>query len=212
VTDDRPASPPGVAARRWPLFIGLALGIVVVDQVAKALVTRALAPGESVSIVGDLLRIVFGQNTGALFGLFKDNAAMFGLVSLLVVGLIVAYHARAAASLYLTVTLGFLLGGAIGNMIDRLRIGYVVDFVDVGIGRTRFYTFNVADSAISLAILLLLIAALRPSLIEGAAASGGSAGPARRTGAAGDPGATPDGDWDDDAAVPLDPPVGGPPR
>jgi hypothetical protein len=64
------------------------------------------------------------------------------------------------------VTLGLLLGGAIGNMLDRLRLGYVVDFVDAGLGATRFYTFNVADSAISVAILLLLVAAFRPSLVE----------------------------------------------
>jgi signal peptidase II len=110
---------------------------------------------------------VFGQNTGALFGLFKDNAVMFGIVSIVVIGLIVAYHGRSAASLYLTITLGLLLGGAIGNMLDRLRLGYVVDFVDVGLGTLRFYTFNVADSAISLSILLLLVAAIRPSLVDG---------------------------------------------
>ncbi len=142
------------ARRRWAVFAVLGLAVVVADQAAKALVTRSLAPGQSVDVVGDLVRIVFGQNSGALFGLFKDNAAMFGVVSIVVIGLIVAYHARSAASLYLTVTLGLLLGGAIGNMVDRLRLGYVVDFVDVGIGPTRFYTFNVADSAISLAILL----------------------------------------------------------
>lgn len=159
------AAPP--ARRRWLLFVGLAVAIVIADQVAKAVVTRNLAPGQSVDVLGDLVRIVFGQNSGALFGLFKDNAAMFGLVSIVVVGLIVAYHARSAASPYLTVTLGLLLGGAIGNMIDRLRLGYVVDFVDVGIGPTRFYTFNVADSAISLAILLLFAAAVRPSLVDG---------------------------------------------
>lgn len=159
------AAPP--ARRRWLLFVGLAVAVVIADQVAKALVTRNLAPGQSVDVLGDLVRIVFGQNSGALFGLFKDNAAMFGLVSIVVVGLIVAYHARSAASPYLTVTLGLLLGGAIGNMIDRLRLGYVVDFVDVGIGPTRFYTFNVADSAISLAILLLFVAAVRPSLVDG---------------------------------------------
>jgi lipoprotein signal peptidase len=92
---------------------------------------------------------------------------MFGLVSIVVIGLIVTYHARAAGTLYLTVTLGLLLGGAIGNMIDRLRLGYVVDFVDVGLGGLRFYTFNVADSAISLSILLLFIAAIRPALVDG---------------------------------------------
>jgi signal peptidase II len=166
------AGRPAVAAtnrRRWPLFLGLAAAIVGADQATKLLVTGALAPGQSVDVIGETLRIVFGQNSGALFGLFKDNAAMFGLVSLVVVGLIVAYHARAAGTLYLTVTLGLLLGGAIGNMLDRLRLGYVVDFVDVGIGSIRFYTFNVADSAISLAILLLFIGAIRPSLVEGRA-------------------------------------------
>jgi signal peptidase II len=155
------------SGRRWPLFLGLAATIVVVDQLAKAVVTSRLAPGESVEVVGNLVRIVFGQNTGALFGLFKDNAVMFGIVSLIVIGLIVAYHWRAAPTLYLTITLGLLLGGAIGNMVDRLRLGYVVDFVDVGLGNVRFYTFNVADSAISLSILLLLVAALVPSLVEG---------------------------------------------
>ena len=162
------------ARRGWALFAVLAVAVVVADQAAKALVTRSLAPGQSVDVVGDLVRIVFGQNSGALFGLFKDNALMFGVVSIAVVALIVAYHARSASSLYLTVTLGLLLGGAIGNMIDRLRLGYVVDFVDVGIGPTRFYTFNVADSAISLAILLLFVAALRPSLVDGGSRTGGA--------------------------------------
>ncbi|HEY8800889.1 MAG TPA: signal peptidase II, partial [Candidatus Limnocylindrales bacterium] len=150
----------------WPLFLALAAAIVVVDQATKALVTGALQPGESRPIIDDLLRIVFSQNSGALFGLFKDNAAMFGVVSLGVIGLIVAYHSRSGGSSYMTVTLGLLLGGAVGNMLDRLRLGYVVDFVDGGIGGVRWYTFNVADAAISVAIILLFLAALRPSLAE----------------------------------------------
>jgi signal peptidase II len=153
--------------RRWPLFVALAATVVVADQLAKAVVTSRLAPGESVDVVGQYLRIVFGQNSGALFGLFKDNALAFGIVSIVVIALIVAYHGRSAPSLYLTVTLGLLLGGAIGNMVDRLRLGYVVDFVDAGIGTLRFYTFIVADSAISLSIVLLVVAALVPSLVEG---------------------------------------------
>ena len=181
------------ARRRWGLFLALALAVVVVDQVAKTVVTARLAPGQSVDVIGDLVRVVFGQNSGALFGLFKANAAMFGVVSLIVVGLIVTYHARSAASLYATVTLGLLLGGAIGNMVDRLRLGFVVDFVDVGVGSTRFYTFNIADSAISLAILLLFVAALQPSLIDGRSAS-----PATAT-----PGHAADDDFDVDDAGPA---------
>ena len=151
---------------RWAAFLALAAAIVIADQVTKSIVTSSLRPGESKPILGDLLRIVFSQNSGALFGLFKDNAAMFGIVSLGVIALIVLYHSRAGNSPYMTITLGLLLGGAIGNMIDRLRLGYVVDFVDGGIGNVRWYTFNVADAAISLSILLLFAAALRPSLAE----------------------------------------------
>src|SRR4029077_2467673 len=94
----------------------------------------------------------------------------FAMVSLVVVGLIVAYHARSGRSTYLSVTLGLLLGGALGNLIDRVRLGYVVDFVDAGIGNLRWYTFNVADAAISFAILLLLAASLWPSLARRAGA------------------------------------------
>ena len=151
---------------RWAVFFALAAAVVVADQVTKAIVTGALRPGEARPILDDVLRIVFSQNSGALFGLFKDNAAMFGVVSLGVIGLIVFYHGRAGGSSYMTITLGLLLGGAIGNMLDRLRLGYVVDFVDGGFGNVRWYTFNVADAAISLSIVLLFAVALRPSLAE----------------------------------------------
>ena len=68
------------------------------------------------------------------------------------IGLIVVYEWREGTrSWLLTLALGLLLGGAIGNFIDRLRFGYVIDFVDMGIGDSRFYTFNVADAAISIA-------------------------------------------------------------
>lgn len=187
-----------VARRRWPLFVALALTVVVADQISKALVTGSLTSGQSVDVIGETVRIVFGQNSGALFGLFKDNAAMFGLVSIVVVGLIVVYHARAAGTLYLTVTLGLLLGGAIGNMLDRLRLGYVVDFVDVGLGSLRFYTFNVADSAISLAILLLFIAAIRPALVEDPAKGRAADQTAAPTDEPDDD--WPDDDWADDEA------------
>jgi signal peptidase II len=148
----------------WPIFLGLAAAIIVADQLTKAWIAASIQPGESISVLGDFLRLVHSQNTGALFGLFRESAILFGLASLLVIGLIVVYHARSGRSRYMSVALGLLLGGAIGNLIDRLRLGYVVDFVDAGIGNIRWYTFNVADAAISLAIVLLLVAAFRPSL------------------------------------------------
>jgi len=157
---------PAAASTRahWLVFLGIAGTVVVLDQIAKAWLVANVSPGEVVEVLGDWVRLIFSQNSGALFGLFRDNAVLFGIVSLAVIGLIVAYHGRAGRSLYMSIALGLLLGGAIGNLVDRLRIGYVVDFIDIGIGDWRFYTFNLADSAISLAIVLLIGAALFPVL------------------------------------------------
>lgn len=154
------------AGRRahWPVFLGLAAIVVVLDQLTKAWLVANLAPREVVNVLGDAVRLVFSQNSGALFGLFRDQALPFGLVSLGVIGLIVAYHERSGRSLYMSVALGLLLGGAVGNVIDRLRLGYVVDFVDIGFGNLRWYTFNVADAAISSSIALLVAVAIVPSL------------------------------------------------
>jgi signal peptidase II len=144
---------------RWPIFIGLAATVFVLDQLTKAWLVSTLSPGEQLQVVGDYVRLIHTQNTGALFGLFRDQALFFALVSVGVVGAIVWFHHSSGRNTLLSVSLGLLLGGALGNMADRFRIGYVVDFVDVGIGDLRFYTFNVADSAISVAILLLLVSA-----------------------------------------------------
>ena len=154
----------------WPSFLGLAALILAADQLTKAWLTSFLAPGEFVRVFDDLLRLVHGQNAGGLFGLLQGQALPFALVSLVVVGLIVAYHARSGHNPYLSITLGLLLGGALGNLLDRVRLGYVVDFVDAGIGSVRWYTFNVADAAISIAILLLLAASIWPSLARRAGA------------------------------------------
>jgi signal peptidase II len=144
--------------------VGLAAMVMVLDQLTKAWLVSSLAPGEVVQVVGDAVRLVFNQNSGALFGLFRDQALLFGLVSLGVIGLIVAYHGHSGRSLYQSIALGLLLGGALGNVIDRLRLGYVVDFVDIGVGDLRWYTFNVADAAISTSIVLLVAVAIVPSL------------------------------------------------
>jgi signal peptidase II len=168
---------------RWPVFVALAAAIVVVDQLTKAWVVGRLAPGESFDVAGDLLRIVHGRNTGALFGLFRDQAPIFAVVSLGVVAIIVAYEARAGRSLLVTIALGLLLGGALGNLTDRVRLGYVVDFVDAGLGGLRWYTFNVADAAVSGAILLLLLLAVRPELTGEEPHTVSSASPAPEPGA-----------------------------
>lgn len=147
-------------------FLGMAVLVLVADQVSKAWLVSTISPGGVLTVAGDLVRLVFSQNSGALFGLFRDQAIVFGLVSLGVVGLIVVYHGRSVRSHYLSIALGLLLGGALGNMADRLRLGYVVDWIDIGIGELRWPTFNVADAAISTAIVMLVLAAIVPGLLR----------------------------------------------
>ncbi|HEY7525101.1 MAG TPA: signal peptidase II [Candidatus Limnocylindrales bacterium] len=169
----------GAGAPLWAPFVVIAAAVVVADQVTKAWLVGMLGPGESLRVLGDWLRLVHTRNTGAVFGLFRDQAPLFAAVSLGVVGLIAWFHGRSGRSPMMTLALGLLLGGAIGNLVDRLRFGYVVDFVDAGIGGVRFYTFNVADSAISAALLLLILVGLRPSLARpsGSAAVAGRPSP-----------------------------------
>lgn len=165
-TTESPRAPERVVRRagHWFVFLGLAGVVVVLDQLTKAWLVANIAQGDVREVLGHTVRLVYHQNSGALFGLFRDQALLFGVISIGVIGLIVGYHARSARSPYLSVALGFLLGGAIGNLIDRLRLGYVVDFVDVGIGDLRFYTFNIADAGVSTAIVMLVGAAFIPAL------------------------------------------------
>ncbi len=155
---------------RWMLFVPLVVVVVVLDQLSKAWILANLPPDGAIEVVGTYVRLILTQNTGGLFGLFAGNAPLFALVSIAVMALIVLYESRVGAAIVPTVALGLLLGGAIGNFIDRIRIGYVVDFVDMGIGSFRWYTFNVADAAISTAIVLLLLMAVVPGLAEYGAA------------------------------------------
>ena len=115
-------------------------------------------------VLGEWLRLVHGQNSGILFGMLPAVGAPSSPSCRSVV---TGAHRRLppptrAAGSSTTIALGLLLGGAIGNLLDRLRYGSVVDFVDMGIGTWRFYTYNVADAAITTAIVLLLAMAVFP--------------------------------------------------
>ena len=156
----------GPSAGRWALFAGIAIVVVVLDQLAKGWIVANLDPGEGMVVLGEWLRLVHGQNSGILFGMLPQSAPIFAVVSLGVTALIVVYHAKAGHGIVTTIALGLLLGGAIGNLVDRLRYGYVVDFVDMGIGSWRFYTYNLADACITTAIVLLIVMAVFPRVAE----------------------------------------------
>jgi signal peptidase II len=159
------APPPAVSAGRYahPLELGTMGVIVAVDQLTKAIVRQVLPLGESRSIVPEFLDLTHVHNTGAAFGLL--NAVDFPYKPIVMIA--IAAIALVAIAAYAT-QLGFhermarfglalILGGAFGNLIDRAVAGYVVDFVDVYWGSTHFWAFNVADSAITIGAILVLL-------------------------------------------------------
>ena len=162
---------PSSARGRWLLFATVAVVVVIADQISKLWIDSTFAvasvhalPGQPqpTPVLGDFVRIAKNYNSGGIFGLFGNTATVLALTSTVVIGLIVLYQWREGTRTAwpLSLALGLLFGGAIGNFIDRVRLGAVIDFVDMGIGGWRFYTFNVADSAISTALLLLILIGL----------------------------------------------------
>lgn len=139
------------------IVAGTAATLFAADQISKALVVGAFQPGESVEVVGDLVKLWYVQNSGAAFSLFPGALWLFLPVTVLALGMIVyffrAFRDRGPA---IHVVLGMILAGTLGNLVDRLRLGYVVDFISVGFGNVRFPTFNVADSAVVVGIILLV--------------------------------------------------------
>jgi signal peptidase II len=131
--------------------------IAVSDQLLKQWVVGHYVMDVPSPIVGDWLRIDYIHNRGGLFGLFQGSAPLFALITVAVAAVLAGLEFNSGwRSWIVTVTLGLLLGGAIGNFIDRITLGYVVDFADIGIGTSRFYIFNIADSAVTTAIVLML--------------------------------------------------------
>lgn len=136
----------------------IALGVLAVDRGTK-LLADSMDLAVPHQLIGSLLQVIRGENRGGLFGLLQGSAPLLALLSIGVIVALVIYHEREQVSRVtpLTVGIGLLIGGALGNLIDRLAFGYVLDFIDIGIGSLRFWTFNIADAAISLGIVTLLV-------------------------------------------------------
>jgi signal peptidase II len=137
-------------------FLACAAGVVAVDQVTKWLATSRLYLGQPVPVLGDVVRFTLVHNTGAAFGLFPGSRGPFIVISILAIAVVLYLFLRETyRGLHHRILLGCILGGAIGNLIDRVRLGWVVDFIDVGVGTVRWPVFNVADSAVTLGVILL---------------------------------------------------------
>jgi signal peptidase II len=148
-----------VAAWRRP-EAWVTLLLVVLDQLTKLLVLQRIALHDTVPVIPGLLNLTYVRNTGAAFGML--NAHDFAYKPLVVAGLAmgallgILWYAKTFAGESWAARYGFVLivAGAVGNLIDRVTLGYVVDFVDVYLGSWHFWAFNVADAAITVGAIL----------------------------------------------------------
>lgn len=145
------------ARRATVVLVATAIVLYIADQVTKALVVANIPYGERVQVVGDLVWLWHLRNTGAAFSLFQGASWLFVPAHLFAVGMVAYFHLKLRLrSLWLHVVLGAILAGGLGNLTDRLRHGYVVDFISVGIGDLRWPAFNVADPSLVVGILVLV--------------------------------------------------------
>jgi signal peptidase II len=151
----------GRVSRRFEALVVLA--IIVADQVTKALVRQSMTLHESISIVPDLLALTRVHNTGAAFGMlnaieFPGKTIVLTAVATLALGGVAWYAATVPVTDRLArVGVACILGGAIGNLIDRATAGYVLDFVDASWRGWHFWAFNVADAAISVGVVFMVL-------------------------------------------------------
>src|SRR5438093_7194532 len=117
-----------------------AAAVFIADRITKNWVAENIPLNQPRQVVGDYVRIVHAENTGAAFGLLPERTTLLSVLSVLAVVAIVYYYRQLASSSWLvTATLGMQPGGGPGNLVDRVRQGYVIDFVDVGLGDIRFW-------------------------------------------------------------------------
>ena len=148
--------------------------VVIFDQITKLSVKLHFFYGESIKVLGDFVRFTYIENPGMAFGIRIGGRYFFTVFAALATVIILIYlyrirHDRFASRF----SLALILGGAIGNLIDRLAYGQVIDFVDIGLGRTRWPVFNLADSCVTVGMIMLVVFVLferdQPAAISNAA-------------------------------------------
>jgi len=152
----------GGVNRKWKIVAGWVAAIVIVDQITKAVVDRTMPLHSSIPLIDGFFNLTYIRNTGAAFGIFAGSHEVFRLpfligVSIVAIGFILVMLKRLRdGETGLAMALAFILGGAIGNLIDRVIYGEVIDFLDVYWSIYHWPAFNVADSFITIGVAITL--------------------------------------------------------
>jgi signal peptidase II len=146
-------------SRRTDLLValGLALAVFVIDQGLKAIVQGAMRPGESIPVIPGFLSITYIRNAGGAFGILGGSQVLLLVGSAVAVGVVLWMLLAGQRSRLATLACGLILGGAAGNLLDRLTTGQVTDYVHFSF----WYVFNAADAAITVGVATLLLSTFR---------------------------------------------------
>lgn len=141
-------------------IIILSIIFLIVDQITKILVVNSLVPGENIEIIKNIFSIIYTNNTGAAFSILLGKRIFLIVVAVLIIGVLLYYIKRNKIEKKIDIiALSFVIGGSLGNLIDRIVRGYVIDFISIKIGNYNFPIFNVADALIVVGVILLLLGA-----------------------------------------------------
>jgi signal peptidase II len=150
-------------ATRYVLLGLVSLAIIVIDQLTKSYIMQTMRLHESITVIPNLFSITYIRNPGAAFGILSTSSGsfrfiFFGLTSLFALGLLGTILARMPQHDWMgQISVVAILGGAIGNLLDRLRYGEVIDFLDFYVEPYHWPAFNVADSAITVGVIFLIL-------------------------------------------------------
>jgi signal peptidase II len=144
------------ATRAWALAGALGTAVVALDQAVKAVIEDRIVLGEKVDVLGPL-KLTLSHNEGVAFGLAGGSGAPLVAITLIALGVVVYLFSRNPSRPWMWVATGLLAGGAVGNLIDRVRVGAVTDFIEL----PHWPPFNLADMAISVGVVVLVFVYLR---------------------------------------------------
>ncbi len=145
---------------KFLILFSIAGLVVILDQVTKWLISRSLSYYEGVTVIPGFFNLIYIHNPGGAFGIFAKNQSnlqsiLFILIAVAAMGLVLYLYKNTPPEYpLLSVGLALIFGGALGNMIDRLRLGEVIDFIDIYIAHWHWPAFNIADSAISIGMVI----------------------------------------------------------
>lgn len=144
------------------LVLSIVAGTLVVDQLTKFLVVKYMTIGQSISVIDNFLYITSHRNEGAAWGILQGKMIFFYVVTLVVIGVVILWIRRLdiKKEKLLVIALALILGGALGNFIDRVMYQHVVDFINTYIFGYDFPIFNIADSALCIGVFLMAVDAI----------------------------------------------------